>query len=67
MKELLILALALSLSLVSPASTASGEKERLRTDPRPRRAALTQALIVPDRLAARILLAVLTRHAPTSQ
>jgi phospholipid transport system substrate-binding protein len=41
--------------------------ERMRTDRLRRHAPSTQTPIVPDRFAAGLLLAVLTRHAPTSR
>jgi phospholipid transport system substrate-binding protein len=41
--------------------------ERMRTDRLRRRESSTQTALGPDRLAAGLLLAVLTRHAPTSK
>ncbi len=41
--------------------------ERMRANRNPRREPSTQTLFVPDRLAAGLLLAALTRHAPTSR
>jgi phospholipid transport system substrate-binding protein len=41
--------------------------ERMRTERRPPREPSTQTPIVPDRFAAGLLLAVLTRHAPTAK